>query len=68
MEYGYIVLVVASSIWVLVDAKQIGVRKGLVKGFFDIGAFTWFVCCLLLWLIAFPCYLAKRSAYKTAAR
>ncbi|WP_036221231.1 FxLYD domain-containing protein [Mesoaciditoga lauensis] len=57
-------LVLGTSIWVLVDAKTIGVRKGLVKGFFDIGPWGWFFSCLLIWIIAFPIYIAKRGEFK----
>jgi len=57
-------LVIGSSIWVLADAKTIGVRKGQIKGFFDMGSWGWFFTCLLLWIICFPVYLAKRSEYK----
>ena len=63
MEY-ILILIVATSIWVLVDAKTIGVKKGLVKGIADMGSATWFVACLLIWIIAFPLYLAKRGEFK----
>ena len=62
------VIVLGSSIWVLVDAKNIGVRKGLVPGFFNLGAWGWFFCCLLLWIVGFPAYMAMRSRYKEARK
>ena len=31
-------IVLGTSIWVLVDAKRIGVKKGQIKGFFDLGS------------------------------
>ena len=62
MEYLLFVVVIGSSIWVVADANSIGVRKG--KGFFDMGPWGWFFACLLLWIVAFPVYLAKRSEYK----
>lgn len=69
VSLGWIWLVViCTSIWVLVDASNIGARKGLIKGVADMGPFAWFVCSLLLWIIAFPMYLAKRGAIKAAAQ
>ncbi|MFC1806001.1 tetratricopeptide repeat protein [Planctomycetota bacterium] len=68
---GWLVLLVvlATSIWVLIDAKTIGVRKGLLSGFVDMGPWGWFFACLLLWIIGFPLYLAMRPELKkTAAR
>lgn len=64
MDYLGFVIVIGSSIWVVADAKTIGVQKGQVKGFSDLGPWGWFFACLLLWLVAFPIYLAKRSEYK----
>jgi len=58
------IAIIGSSIWTLFDAKSIGIRKGQVKGIADMGAGSWFVACLLLWIIAFPLYLAKRSEFK----
>ncbi len=61
-------VVLGTSIWVWVDASSIGARKGLVKGVADMGPFAWFLCSLLLWIVAFPIYLAKRGAIKAAAQ
>jgi hypothetical protein len=57
-------LVIASSIWVVVDAKSIGVKRGQIKGLGNMGPWGWFVACLLLWILAFPLYLAKRSEFR----
>ena len=54
-------VIIGTSIWVAIDASRIGARKGLVKGLADIGPAGWFFCCLLIWIIGFPVYLAKRS-------
>lgn len=64
MELFLIVLV--TSIWVLVDAKNIGVRKGLLSGLGDIGPWGWFFASLLLWIVAFPMYLYYRGQFKRA--
>jgi hypothetical protein len=57
------VLLIGTSIWVLCDAKAIGVKKGQVKGIANMGPWGWFFACLLLWIICFPWYLVKRSEY-----
>lgn len=59
-----IVVVAVTSIWVLIDAKTIGVRKGQIKGLANLGPWGWFFACLLLWIISFPYYLAKRGELK----
>jgi len=63
MAAGWILLIfiVGSSIWVLRDASSVGARKGVLGGgFLDRGVASWFLACLFLWIIAFPCYLAAR--------
>ena len=64
MWYLLYIIVIVTSIWVVADAKTIGVRKGQMKGFTDMGPWGWFIACLLLWIIGFPIYLAKRNEYK----
>lgn len=66
MESIVILVVIGTSIWVLCDAISIGVKKGQVKGFGDMGPVGWFFACLLLWIVGFPLYLAKRSEFKIA--
>lgn len=61
------VVVIASTIWVYIDAKSIGVRKDLISGFFNMGAGAWCAATFFFWLLAFPAYLAKRGALKAAA-
>ncbi|WP_206199408.1 OB-fold protein [Parasulfuritortus cantonensis] len=58
------IIVIATSIWVLIDAKTIGVKKGQIQGMGNLGPWGWFFACLLLWIIGFPFYLAKRSEFK----
>lgn len=59
-------VVLVTSVWVLVDSRTIGVAKGQIKGFFNMGPTGWFLSCLLCWIVAFPAYLVKRGAYKRA--
>jgi len=58
-------LVIGSSIWVFFDATAIGVKKGQVSGIADMNPGGWLLGCLLLWIIAFPLYLSKRSEFKS---
>jgi len=57
-------VVLVSSLWVLADAKAIGVKKGQIRGLGNLGPWGWFFACLLLWFPAFPIYLYKRPAFK----
>ena len=61
-----LLIVIASALWVIIDAKSIGVKKGLVTGIGNMGAWGWFSSCLLLWIIGFPMYLYYRGKFKTA--
>lgn len=63
MEYLW-VLIIGTSIFVLVDAKTIGVKKGQISGMGNMGPFGWFFACLFLWIVGFPFYLAKRPEFK----
>jgi len=42
-----------SSGWVYADARNLGVKKGLVKGLANMSPMGWFIACLLLWIVAF---------------
>ena len=57
-------LVIGSSIWVFFDANTIGVKKGQVSGIADMSPVGWLAGCLLLWIVAFPLYLSKRSEFQ----
>lgn len=61
-------VIIGTSIWVFFDARKIGARKGLIKGFFDLSPVTWLICCLLVWIVSFPAYLIKRGEIKKAAK
>lgn len=59
-----LILVVMTSIWVLIDAKTIGVKKGQIQGLGNMSPWGWFLACFMLWIIGFPYYLAKRPEFK----
>src|SRR3954467_9706157 len=56
-------LMLAASIWVLVDARlrRVPTRGNTYKA--DTGALAWFLGCLLLWPIVFPAYLHRRRMW-----
>ncbi|MGC9184898.1 MAG: hypothetical protein ACP5GC_05555 [Thiomonas sp.] len=58
------IVVIVSSLWVLADAKALGVRKGLVRGLGNLGPVGWFLACLLLWFPSFFIYLLLRPKFK----
>jgi hypothetical protein len=64
VEYLIWVVVIGSSIWVGIDASQIGARRG--PRFFDMGPAGWLFATLLIWIIAFPAYLVMRERIKAA--
>jgi hypothetical protein len=61
-----LLLVVLSSIWVLIDARKIGVRRGLLPGLGDTGPLAWSMLTLFVWIVGFPLYLIYRGKYKAA--
>src|SRR4051794_27650182 len=62
---GLILLIAfGTSLWAYFDSKSIGVKKGDLKGLADLGPGGWFWVCLLLWIVGFPMYLAKRGEMK----
>ncbi len=60
-------IVCGTSLWVLIDARSIGIKKGTTRGFFNMGPIGWFFACLLCWIAAFPAYLVKRREHTRAA-
>jgi hypothetical protein len=60
------IIILVSAIWVLFDAKNIGVKMGLIPGMGNIGPWGWFFVTLLLWIVGFPMYLYYRGKFKLA--
>ncbi|MDA1184752.1 MAG: SHOCT domain-containing protein [Acidobacteria bacterium] len=59
-------VVFGTSVWVLLDSRSIGIKKGSTTGFFNMGPTGWFLACLLCWIAAFPVYLIKRREHLLA--
>jgi hypothetical protein len=56
--------ILGSIIWVGFDAHTLGMKRGrLGGGTLDMGVAAWVICCLIVWIIAFPCYLVARGRY-----
>jgi hypothetical protein len=64
MDTIILLVILGTSIWVLFDARAIGVKKGMVKGLANMGPWGWFFVTLFLWIVGFPAYLAMRGKYK----
>ncbi len=57
-------IVIISAILVGMDAKNLGVKAGMLGGgLTDMGPFSWFLVVALLWIIGFPAYLITRPRY-----
>ncbi len=63
-----IAIVVVTPLFVYFDAQSIGARSGLVSGLANMGPGGWAVACLLLWIVAFPYYLAARPLIRQRAQ
>lgn len=61
---GVPLLVFVTSIWVFIDAMNIGVKSGQLSGLAGMGPGGWLFSCLLLWIVAFPYYLSRREDFK----
>lgn len=57
-------IIFVSSLWVLLDSREIGVKKGQVDKLGNLGPWGWFFSSLFLWIITFPFYLFKRNKFK----
>ena len=60
----FLLVIVGSAFWVLIDASRIGVKKEQITGLGNLSSLGWFWCCLGLWIFAFPLYLSKRPELK----
>ena len=64
MDTMILLVILGTSVWVLFDARSIGVKKGMVKGLANMGPWGWFFVTLFLWIVGFPAYLAMRGKDK----
>lgn len=67
MAIGFMMAVVAlSATWVYLDARRLGVERGLVSGLTDMGPVGWSASVALLWVLAYPLYLSRRHRLSAA--
>ena len=59
--------VIGSSVWVLIDSSKLRENGKEVSRLAATSPLVWFVCCLLLWIVAFPLYLITRPKLLQAA-
>jgi hypothetical protein len=59
-------LLIASAAWVYMDARSLGVRRGLVSGLGDMSPVGWFIATIGIWIVALPAYLYYRGEFKRA--
>jgi len=65
----FFAIVVATSIWVYMDAIKNKIGKiPNCKSIFNISAGDWAICSLLLWVIVFPAYIINRNSLITIAK
>lgn len=64
MQDVFFFLVTGSTVWVGFDAHALDMKRGRIGGGgLDMSVAAWVVCCVLLWIVAFPCYLVARGRY-----
>lgn len=60
LSFTSLAIVSGCAIWVLLDARRIGVVKGRFTGLANMGPWGWCIACFFLWIITFPLYVVKR--------
>jgi hypothetical protein len=63
MFYFFVAVQLATVVWVAVDAS----KRDWSQDKFANRPWKWILGCLLLWIVAFPVYLARRGNAPTTA-
>lgn len=66
MEALIWMVIIATSLFAFFEARSFGYRKQDIQGLAAIGPVGWLFACLLLWIVAFPLYLASREKLRAA--
>ena len=61
-----LVTVLATSIWVAVDASNLGAPRDRNLGVAGSSPLAWGLACIVMWIVFFPLYLAKRTKIRAA--
>lgn len=56
-----LLVVIATTIWMIADAAAHRIPSSGDDYNIHTGALSWFLCALLMWIVAFPYYLVRRS-------
>lgn len=56
-----LLIYVTGIVWVTIDTKRIGVKKGLINGLGNMSRTGWIVATILIWIIAIPLYVFQRK-------
>src|SRR5205085_253131 len=61
LVYVTYIIVILTSIWAGVDSHRLQISSSKKAYSWNNGSLSWLLCCLLIWIIAFPAYLFKRA-------
>jgi hypothetical protein len=61
MDLLILAIIVATSLWVALDARKNGIPTHGEGYGLNSGALAWFLGCLLLWIVVFPYYWFRRG-------
>jgi len=63
-----LLVVIGTSIWVAIDASNLGAPRDRNLGVAGSSPIAWLLACLLFWIVFFPLYLAKRGKIRAAGQ
>jgi hypothetical protein len=61
-------IVGGSALWMYLESRSFGYEKGDIAGLAALNPAGWFLTGLLLWVVAFPLYLASRAQLRAAGK
>lgn len=62
----FFVIILATSLWMFFESRSFEYDKREIKGLAAVGPWGWLFAGLLLWIVAFPLYLASREKLRRA--
>jgi hypothetical protein len=61
LTYAVFAIVILTSVWAGFDSHRLQISSSKKPYTWNNGFLAWLVCCLMIWIIAFPAYLFKRA-------
>ena len=55
------IIYIVGVIWIIIDTKKVGIKKGIINGLGNMGRTVWIVATILFWIIAIPLYIFQRK-------